>query len=147
ADARRRVHHSRKHATAANLPGDAERPEISGARRSFFAGGVYGGVVFAEGFHDGHHVIAALDTEGMEGNCFQRKPYPVTWALMHGKGRVFYTAMGDRPENWQIPFFLNLLGGGIRFALGDANATLTQNIGTATPGYGEIPPREPEKKS
>ena len=92
------------------------------------------------------HVIATLDTDGMKGNCYQRKPYPVSWARMHGKGRVFYAAMGDRPENWQIPFFLNLLAGGIRFALGDANATLTQNIAMAAPGYAEIPPREPEKK-
>jgi len=93
------------------------------------------------------HVIATLDTDGMKGNCYQRRPYPVTWARMHGKGRVFYTAMGDRPENWQIPFFLNVVGGGIRFALGDASATLTQNIATVAPGYGEIPPREPEKKT
>ena len=92
------------------------------------------------------HVIATLDTAGMKGNCYQRKPYPITWARMHGKGRVFYTAMGDRPENWQIPFFLNLVAGGIRFALGDANADLTQNISGASPGYAEIPPREPEKK-
>jgi hypothetical protein len=92
------------------------------------------------------HVIATLDTTGMKGNCYQRKPYPVTWARMHGKGRVFYTAMGYRPENWQIPFFLNLLGGGIRFALGNASAELTQNIAAATPGYAEIPPREPQKK-
>jgi type 1 glutamine amidotransferase len=93
------------------------------------------------------HVIATLDTDGMKGNCYQRKPYPVTWARMHGKGRVFYTAMGDRPENWQIPFFLNLLGGGIRFALGDAKPEMTENIASATPGYAEIPPREPQKKS
>jgi type 1 glutamine amidotransferase len=92
------------------------------------------------------HVIATLDTGGMQGNCYQRKPYPVTWARMHGKGRVFYTAMGDRPENWQIPFFLNLVAGGIRFALGDANRELTQNIASATPGYAEIPPPEPPKK-
>jgi len=92
------------------------------------------------------HVIATLDTAGMKGNCYQRKPYPITWARMHGKGRVFYTAMGDRPENWQIPFFLNLVAGGIRFALGDANADLPQNIAGASPGYAEIPPREPEKK-
>jgi type 1 glutamine amidotransferase len=91
------------------------------------------------------HVIATLDTAGMKGNCYQRKPYPVTWARMHGKGRVFYTAMGDRPENWQIPFFLNLLGGGLRFALGDASAELSENIATAAPGYAEIPPRESQK--
>jgi len=93
------------------------------------------------------HVIATLDTAGMKGNCYQRKPYPVTWARMHGKGRVFYTAIGDRPENWEIPFFLNLLGGGMRFVLGAANADLTQNIASAAPGYAEIPPKEPEKKA
>ena len=92
------------------------------------------------------HVIATLDTAGMKGNCYQRKPYPVTWARMHGKGRVFYTAMGDKPENWQIPFFLNLVSGGIRFALGDATADLTQNLTSVAPGYAEIPPKEPEKK-
>lgn len=92
------------------------------------------------------HVIATLDTAGMQGNCYERKPYPVVWARMHGKGRVFYTAMGDRPENWQIPFFLNQVAGGIRFALGDANAKLTENIASAAPGYAEIPPKEPAKK-
>lgn len=93
------------------------------------------------------HVIATLDTEGMKGNCYQRKPYPVTWARMHGKGRVFYTAMGDKPENWQIPFFLQLVTGGIRWAFGDAKAELTKNIAAAAPGYAEIPPKEPPKKA
>ena len=65
---------------------------------------------------------------------------------MHGKGRVFYTAMGDRPENWQIPFFLNVVAGGIRFALGAANGDVTNNLISATPGYAEIPPKEPPKK-
>ena len=92
------------------------------------------------------HVIATADTAGMKGNCYQRKPYPVTWARMHGKGRVFYTAMGDRPENWEIPFFLKLVTGGIRFALGDANGDLTQNITSAAPGFAEIPPKESPKK-
>ncbi|HLZ13076.1 MAG TPA: ThuA domain-containing protein [Candidatus Acidoferrum sp.] len=92
------------------------------------------------------HVIATLDTAGMKGNCYERKPYPVTWARMHGKGRVFYTAMGDRPENWQIPFFLNLLGGGIRFALGTANGDVANNLTSAAPGYAEIPPKEPPTK-
>jgi len=42
---------------------------------------------------------------------------------MHGKGRVFYTAMGDRPENWSIPFFLNVLAGGIQWAAGEVKAS------------------------
>jgi len=37
------------------------------------------------------HVILVQQTEGMKGDCYQRPPYPATWARMHKKGRVFYT--------------------------------------------------------
>jgi type 1 glutamine amidotransferase len=87
------------------------------------------------------HVILTLDTKGMSGKPYERAPYPMTWARMEGKGRVFYTAIGDRPENWSNPFFLNLLGGGIRWAMGGARASLEQNLKQAAPGYGEIPPK------
>jgi type 1 glutamine amidotransferase len=92
------------------------------------------------------HVILTLDTHTMNGECYQRAPYPVTWARMYGKGRVFYTAMGDRPENWKNEFFLNLLGGGIRWALGDASAQLDVNLKEAAPGYAGIPPKYPAQK-
>ncbi len=92
------------------------------------------------------HVILTLDTKGMKGNCYQRAPYPITWARMHGKGRVFYTAIGDRPENWSNKFFLNLLGGGIRWALGDAKASVETNLKQVAPGYAEIPPQEAATK-
>ena len=87
------------------------------------------------------HVILTLDTKGMTGEPYQRAPYPITWARKEGKGRVFYTAIGDRPENWSNPFFLNLLGGGIRWAIGDAKASLDQNLKQAASGYDEIPPK------
>jgi type 1 glutamine amidotransferase len=90
------------------------------------------------------HVILALDTQGMKGEPYQRAPYPATWARMHGSGRVFYTAMGDRPENWSNTFFLSLLAGGIRWSIGDAKASLTRNLAEATPGYAEIPPKPPK---
>jgi type 1 glutamine amidotransferase len=92
------------------------------------------------------HVILTLDTQAMKGECYQRAPYPVTWARMHGKGRVFYTAMGDRPENWKNEFFLNLLGGGIRWAIGDASAQMDVNLKQVAPGYAEIPPKFPAVK-
>lgn len=92
-------------------------------------------------FRTDMHVILTLDTKGMTGKPYERAPYPMTWARMEGKGRVFYTAIGDRPENWSSPFFLNLLGGGTRWALGDAQASLQQNIEQAAPGYAQIPPR------
>ncbi len=70
----------------------------------------------------------------------------MTWVRQHGKGRVFYTAMGDRPENWKNEFFLNLLAGGIRWTIGDASAQLDGNLKQAVPGYAEIPPKFPAAK-
>jgi type 1 glutamine amidotransferase len=87
------------------------------------------------------HVILTLDTRGLLGECYQRAPYPVTWARQHGKGRVFYTALGDRPENWRNPFFLRLLSGGIRWAMGDDSREIPPNLGEVAPGYAEIPPK------
>ena len=92
-------------------------------------------------FRTDMHVILTLDTEGMSGKPYQRPPYPITWARMEGKGRVFYTAIGDRPENWSNAFFLNLLGGGIRWSIGDVNASLEHNLSQAAPGYNAIPPK------
>jgi type 1 glutamine amidotransferase len=92
------------------------------------------------------HVILALDTQGMKGEPYQRAPYPATWARVHGSGRVFYTAMGDRPENWSNTFFLNLLAGGIRWTIGEVQASVTSNLAQATPDYAEIPPKSPRTK-
>jgi len=87
------------------------------------------------------HVILTLDTKGLTGEPYQRAPYPMTWARMEGKGRVFYTAIGDRPENWSNLFFLDLLAGGIRWSMGDQRASIGQNLTEAAPGYAEIPPK------
>jgi len=92
------------------------------------------------------HVILTIDTSKLKNECYQRRSYPGTWARMHGKGRVFYTAIGDRAENWQNPFFINLLGGGIRWTLGEVNADIPTNLQTATPGYADIPPQNKKKE-
>jgi len=92
-------------------------------------------------FRTDMHVILTIDTKGMKGKPYERPPYPMTWARMEGKGRVFYTAIGDRPENWASELFLNLLAGGIRWATRDINASLTQNLTKVAPGYNVIPPK------
>jgi type 1 glutamine amidotransferase len=89
------------------------------------------------------HVIATVDTKMLKNECYERRPYPVAWARMNGKGRVFFTALGDRPENWENPFHLNLLAGAIRWSLGDAKADLSKNLVAAAPGYADIPPKFP----
>jgi len=89
------------------------------------------------------HVILTLDTHGMHGECYQRAPYPVTWARQHGQGRVFYASMGDRPETWEDALFLNLVAGGIRWAIKDVEAQIPPNLQAAAPGYADIPPKSP----
>jgi type 1 glutamine amidotransferase len=91
------------------------------------------------------HVIGTVDTSMLKNECYQRRPYPVVWARMNGKGRVFFTALGDRPENWENAFHLNLLAGGIRWSLGQVKADLTQNLTAAAPGHADIPPKFPPK--
>ncbi len=92
------------------------------------------------------HVILTIDTSKLKGACYQRRPYPGAWARMQNKGRVFFTAPGDRPENWQNPFFLNHLAGGIRWTLGEVNADIATNLKTVTPGYADIPPQNKKKE-
>jgi len=91
------------------------------------------------------HVILTIDTSKLKNAPYERHPYPGTWARMHGKGRVFYTAIGDRPENWQNEFFQSLLAGGIRWTLGEVHASIPTNLKTATPGYADIPPQKSTK--
>jgi type 1 glutamine amidotransferase len=91
------------------------------------------------------HVILTIDTSKLKNACYERRSYPGTWARMQGKGRVFYTAIGDRPENWQNIFFQNLLAGGIRWTLGEVKADVKPNISSVTPGYADIPPQKSTK--
>ncbi len=91
------------------------------------------------------HVILTLDTAGMNGEPYQRPPYPVTWARRHGKGRVFYTAMGHAPETWENEFFLSLVAGGIAWAMGHAKAKVDANVAQVDPGYAQVPTITPKK--
>jgi type 1 glutamine amidotransferase len=60
---------------------------------------------------------ASLDMENPRVNRRDRD-LPVSWAKEHGKGRVFYTALGDWEETWKDPRYRTHLVGGIRWAMG-----------------------------
>jgi hypothetical protein len=45
------------------------------------------------------------------------KYFPVSWCKPHGKGRVFYTALGDWEETWKDSRFRTHLIEGIRWAM------------------------------
>jgi type 1 glutamine amidotransferase len=93
------------------------------------------------------HVILAQDTAKMDktgGNyCYDRPPYPVTWAHLYGKGRVFYTSMGHREDVWSNPVFQQILLGGINWAAGNVNADVTPNLKAAAPEADRLPAYRP----
>jgi type 1 glutamine amidotransferase len=100
------------------------------------------------------HVILLHDTAGMRDpnangkdwpptgwdTPYKRPPYPSTWARLHGKGRVFFTAMGHREDTWLDPRFQEMLLGGIDWALGRVDASVTPNLAQVAPGASELPP-------
>ena len=91
------------------------------------------------------HVILVQETQGMEGDCYQRAPYPGTWARMHGKGRVYYTSFGHREDIWTNPTVQQIILGGIAWATGDAEADVSPNLEQTVPGANQIPKLPPRK--
>jgi type 1 glutamine amidotransferase len=79
------------------------------------------------------HVILVQETAGMQGDCYQRPPFPSTWARKHGQGRVFFTSMAHREDVWEGALFQQIVLGGLAWALGNAQADVTPNIETVTP--------------
>lgn len=91
------------------------------------------------------HVLAVLETEGMQGNDYRRAPYPVVWARHDGEGRVLYSALGHFEQEWQDPAFLSMLEGSLRWAFGDAPADLVSNLTDVAPGFADVPPAAPAR--
>lgn len=85
------------------------------------------------------HVLTVLETQGMQGPHYQRPPFPNTWARLHGRGRVFYTALGHREDVWNSAWYQSLLAGGISWALRAIDANVAPNIARVTPHADDIP--------
>jgi len=65
-------------------------------------------------------VLLSLDTATVDlakyGVRRKDKDFALAWCRKYGRGRVFYTALGHRPEVWKDPRFLAHLVGGIQWA-------------------------------
>lgn len=85
------------------------------------------------------HVLLVMETEGMEGNFYQRPPYPNTWARMYGRGRVFYTALGHREDVWSLATYQALLTGALAWTVRDVNAHVPPDLERVTPHANDIP--------
>lgn len=84
------------------------------------------------------HVILIQETAGMIDACYQRPPFPATWARMHGKGRVFYTSMGHREDVWTNPIFQKIVGGGFSWVLKAVEFDPKPNIAQVTPHASQL---------
>lgn len=84
------------------------------------------------------HVILVEDNEGMEGDCYQRPPFPATWARMHGKGRVFHTSFGHRDDIWTNARVQGIIAGGLAWAMGNVTVDVTPNIDKVTPKASQL---------
>lgn len=84
------------------------------------------------------HVILIEDNEGMKGDCYQRPPFPCTWARMHSKGRVFYTSFGHRDDIWTNPRVQGIMLGGLAWAMGNVDADIKPNINKVTPKASQL---------
>ena len=91
------------------------------------------------------HVILVQHCEGMnkdaprDRQCYDRPPFPITWARLHGKGRVFYTSMGHREDVWAHPIFEKMLIGGLSWALGRVQADISPNLQQVAPQANAFP--------
>ena len=84
------------------------------------------------------HVILVEDNEGMKGDCYERPPFPATWARMHGKGRVFYTSFGHRDDIWTNARVQGIIAGGLAWAMGNVTVDVTPNIDKVTPRASQL---------
>ena len=93
------------------------------------------------------HVLSWVATWTLRntGNdsVYRRGPYPIAWARLHGKGRVFYTALGHREDVWENPMFQEQLVGGITWSARMVEADIDPTITRITPHYADPSPRDP----
>ena len=85
------------------------------------------------------HVLLVLDTAGMKGTEYARPNYPLAWARAHGKGRVWFNAMGHREDIWDNPKFQAMLVGGIEWTGGRVKAEAKPNLTESAPGASTLP--------
>jgi type 1 glutamine amidotransferase len=92
------------------------------------------------------HVVLVQDCAGMskaaplDRSCYDRPPFPATWARRYGKARVFYTSMGHREDVWTNPIFQQIIVGGLSWTLGRFEADITPNIEQVAPQANDFRP-------
>ncbi len=74
------------------------------------------------------HVLLSVDADKTDLRKWPIRPdndYGMVWIKTFGKGRVFNSVLGHRPEFYMNPDLVKLMVGGIQFVLGDLDADTT----------------------
>jgi type 1 glutamine amidotransferase len=76
------------------------------------------------------HTIMRLDASKLTPEQIQRAgitdgDFPIVYARMYGKGRVFYSSFGHPEDTWDDPRVQQMYLGAIKWALGEADADVT----------------------
>lgn len=88
-------------------------------------------------------VLLSLDTTSIDASKGKRadKDYALSWTRPVEKGRLFYTALGHRPEVWEDPRFQQHLLGGIEWAVRES-----RKAREAAPAPADKEPGKPAEK-
>jgi type 1 glutamine amidotransferase len=81
------------------------------------------------------HVLLSVDAEKTDLRRWHVRPdndYGMVWIKSFGKGRVFNSVLGHRPEFYMMPALVKLMVGGIQFVLGDVEADTTPSARLTT---------------
>jgi type 1 glutamine amidotransferase len=82
------------------------------------------------------HVLLSVDAERTDLRRWRIRPdndYGMVWIKSFGKGRVFNSVLGHRPEFYMMPDLVKLMMGGIQFVLGDVEADTTPSARLTNP--------------
>ncbi len=99
------------------------------------------------------HVLQWLATwdlkNGSGGDvAYRRGAFPITWARLYGKGRVFHSALGHREDVWDSAMFQDMVVGAIKWATGVApGPAIKPNLAQVTPFYQDEATKEPPQES
>jgi hypothetical protein len=89
-------------------------------------------------------VLMRLDTSKLDmtkrGVHTANAPFPLTWAKMYGKGRVFYSSLGHDASTWDNPDIQRMWFNAIEWALGLKDADVTpQPVSPTAPATAATP--------
>jgi len=75
------------------------------------------------------HVLMRLEASKVQAAAGRGRrddgDYPIVWAKMYGKGRVFFSGFGHPEETWDDPRVQKMYLEGIKWAMGLTNADVT----------------------